>query len=280
MQKKPKISIILPTHNGGDHIILSIKSIQEQSFSDWELIVVIDGSTDATLELVSKVALSDNRIFIIHNLENKGIQRSLNEGLRRSRGKYIARIDDDDVWFDVYKLKKQYDFLEKNSDHVLVGTGVVLVNEKGFEITRYLLPENNDQIRKKILSQNCFAHPSVLFRKSVIDMAGKYSEDLQYRHVEDYELWLRMGRLGKFANLPRHMIFYRVSAGSISGKNKLNQFKKTIFLSWRYKKDYENFIINFIHVLTKYFIYLVLGWVLNRFGSLRMKTVIIYRKFF
>lgn len=278
MQKK--ISIILPTYNGGDRIGKSIKSVQDQSFQDWELIIVIDGSTDATFERVSRIAKQDSRIVIINNEQNQGIQKTLNDGLKKATGEYIARIDDDDVWIDVRKLQKQIDFLEQNPDYVLVGTGIILVDSKGVEITRYFLPKTDQDIRKRILGQNCFAHPSVMYRKSVINQIGNYSESVQDKHVEDYEFWLRMGTIGKFANLSEYSLLYQVANSSISGKNKLPQLKKCIHLSWRFRKDYELFYRNFFIVCLRYVAYGLFGGILSRSIRLRGKITSFVKKIF
>lgn len=278
MQKK--VSIILPTYNGGDRIGKSIKSVQDQSFQDWELIIIIDGSTDATFERVSRIAKQDSRVVIINNEQNQGIQKTLNDGLKKATGEYIARIDDDDVWVDVRKLQKQIDFLEQNPDYVLVGTGIILVDSKGVEITRYFFPETDQDIRKRILGQNCFAHPSVMYRKSVVEQIGGYSENIQDKHVEDYEFWLRMGIVGKFANLSEYSLLYQVANSSISGKNKLPQLKKCIHLSWRFRKDYELFYRNFFIVCLRYVAYGLFGGILSRSIRLRGKVTSFFKKMF
>lgn len=274
----PVISIILPTYNGGDTVVRAIKSVQNQSFNDWELIVVIDGSTDTTYERVSKMSVSDPRIIIINNTENQGIQKTLNAGLQKVRSNYVARIDDDDEWVDLHKLQKQFDFLESNPEYVLVGTGVVLVDKQQKELTRYLLPESDYEIRTKILGQNCFAHPTVMFRMSAIDQVGKYSEEKNYKHIEDYELWLRMGIIGKFTNLPIYAVHYQVAEQSISGKNKLSQLKKIINLSWKWREKYPNFLKNFTLVLLRYSGYLLFGWLIARSPRFRSLITSVYKK--
>lgn len=274
------ISIILPTYNGGDRIGRSIQSVQNQSFQDWELIIVIDGSTDATFERVSRIAKNDTRIIIVHNEQNQGIQKTLNDGLKKVQGKYIARIDDDDVWFDDRKLQKQYDFLERNDDHVIVGTGMVLVTKKGEELGRYLFPTDDIFIRKKILGQNCFAHPTVMFRKSTIDRIGGYSEKEHHKHVEDHELWLRMGQVGKFANLPDYSILYQVDQQGLSGKNKVTQLKRRWKLCLEFKNNYPDFFQNFLKISFIYIGYRTIGWMFARSMKIRSLVTSWYKKIF
>ncbi len=278
MQKK--VSIILPTYNGGDRIGKSIKSVQDQSFQDWELIIVIDGSTDATFERVSRIAKQDSRIVIINNEQNQGIQKTLNDGLKKATGEYIARIDDDDVWVDVRKLQKQIDFLEQNPDYVLVGTGIILVDKNGKQIDQYLFSASDDEIRKKILGQNCFAHPTVLFRNDIVKKIGGYSEDMNHKHVEDHELWLRMGTIGKMGNIPEYAILYQVNEQGLSGKNKSVQLKRRVQLCITYRKKYPNFLKNVIKITFLYIGYITIGWMFAGSIKVRSKLTAIYKELF
>jgi glycosyltransferase involved in cell wall biosynthesis len=274
------ISIILPTYNGGDCIGRAIKSVQDQSFQDWELLVIIDGSTDTTFERVSKIAQNDSRIVIVNNEQNKGIQKTLNDGIKKSLGKYIARIDDDDVWIDRYKIEKQYSFLEKHKDHVLVGTGMVLMNQQRKDSGQYLFPASDYEIRKKILGQNCFAHSAVMYDKQVVVELGGYSEDKKLEHIEDHELWLRMGTFGKFANINDYAIAYQVSPQSISGKNKLIQFFRKLRICIQYRKQYPYFVKNFLKVVFMLVGYGLVGWIFSDSSNVRSKVTQIYKKFF
>jgi glycosyltransferase involved in cell wall biosynthesis len=277
---KPMLSIILPTYNGGDRIGRAILSVQNQTFHDWELIVIIDGATDATFERVSKIAQQDRRIIIIQNTHNQGIQKTLNEGLEKSQGKYIARIDDDDVWIDKNKLQKQYDFLNKNSEYGIVGTGIILVDKNRRDIGKYFFPENDQDIRKKILGQNCFAHPTVLLRKSIIDQVGGYSEQKKHKHIEDHELWLRIGMVSKFKNIPEYTTAYQVDHTSLSGKNKALQLKRRFMLCSEYRKNYPHFFINIVKITFVYFGYISVGWLFVRSTKVRGRVTEFYKKIF
>jgi glycosyltransferase involved in cell wall biosynthesis len=183
------VSIILPTYNGADRISESIKSVLNQTYTNWELLVIDDGSKDNTKEIVENFAKSEPRIKYIKNENNLGIQKTLNKGIREAKGEYIARIDDDDIWCDLKKLEKQVGFLEKNKDYVLVGTGVIVVDESGKELFRYLVPVSDYDIRERILGKNCFVHSSVVFRKAVVLGLGGYGEGSDVRNMEDYDLW-------------------------------------------------------------------------------------------
>lgn len=250
---KIKVSIIMPVYNGEKYVNKSIKSVLDQNFKDFELIVINDGSTDSTLEKI-KLFL-DVRIKVINNNTNLGIQKSLNIGLKKAKGDYIARIDADDIWINKNKLKKQIDFMENNTDYILCGTGAICVDSKGEEIFRYFKPKSDKDIRNTILSRNCFIHSSVLFRKEIGINLGGYSEDIKYKHIEDYELWLRMGLIGKMYNFSDHDIMYTIHKDSISSKNKVEQLKKSIRVSKVYKNKYPRKIINFIRNTVKLIYY-------------------------
>ena len=170
---------------------------------------------------------------IVHNVNetNLGLQRTLNLGLALAKGGLLARIDNNDEWSDPEKLRDQVSFLNTNPDHALVGTGVIVVNEQGSEILRHLLPWIDEDIRSKLLFKNCFIHSSVVFRKSPVIALGGYSIPPDTRHVEDYDLWLRLGRTTKMANLNRHSVRLRLRAGSISAENKIDQLRKDLKLA-------------------------------------------------
>ncbi|HEY4525882.1 MAG TPA: glycosyltransferase [Candidatus Paceibacterota bacterium] len=230
----PKVSIILPCHNGAKYLPRAIKSVRAQTLTDWELIVVDDGSNDATSPIVMELARSDGRIKLMRNEKNLGIQKSLNRGLVAAKGEYVARIDDDDEWIDKDKLKKQADFLDQNPDCGLIGTGVVEVDENDKELFRYRQPATDAEVRKKILKQNCFTHSSVMFRRQPVIELGGYPETEETKHVEDYDLWLRLGEKWKFANLPDYATKFTLRPGNISSSNKTEQFRKDIALTKKY----------------------------------------------
>jgi len=232
------VSIILPTYNGSRFLKRSIDSVIAQTYSAWELLIMDDGSTDGSFNIITELQQTDSRIRYIKNDSNLGIQKTLNKGIKEARGVYIARIDDDDVWAETDKLEQQIDFLEENPEYVLVGTGVIQIDEQDQEIFRYLLPETDTSIRRGLLAQNRFAHSSVVFRKDiVIDLDG-YNESSEVRHVEDYDLWLRMGTKGMLTNLSMYGVRLTLQASSISGTNKINQFYKNIILIRKYKNYY------------------------------------------
>ncbi len=234
--QKPLVSILLPTYNDASHIVKSLESVLSQSYENWELIIIDDASTDNSNELINKTIENNSKVKYILNKENQGIVKSLNIGLKSANGSLIARIDGDDIWNDKNKLSKQVQFLIKNKNHILVGTFAQRIDESGKIIDNLTYPTDDDEIRKYILIENCFVHSSVLFRKKAAMELGAYSEDLKF--AEDYDLWLRMGKIGKIANIPLSMVQYRYSNEGISQKNKKQQIQNSITIVLKYKSEY------------------------------------------
>ena len=222
----------------------TLETISQQTYANFELIIVDDASTDTTWKVVAEYMEKDPRIRYFKNEQNLKIARSLNYGLRQARGMYIARADDDDPWIDIQKLEKQIAFLEKNSDYALVGTGAIVIDESGKELFRYLQPETDSDIRKKILFINPFTHPSVVFRKSIIEKTGLYDENAL--DVEDWDLWLRIGRQGKFHNLPIYGVNRFYGERGISIKNKKSMAKSRLLLTKKYKNQYPGFFFAYL----------------------------------
>lgn len=249
------VSIILPTYNGADRINESIKSVLNQTYKNWELLVIDDGSKDNTKDVIENFTKSDLRIRYIKNENNLGLQKTLNKGIREAKGEYIARIDDDDIWCDPQKLEKQVEFLDKNKDYILVGTGVIVTDENGKELFRYLVPVSDCDIRERLLGKNCFVHSSVVFRKAVTLELGGYGEGNEVKHMEDYDLWLRIGLKGKFANLPTYSIKWCLRNQSLSSVNRMEIFRKIINLIKNYKDFYPNYYLAMIRSYVRLFIY-------------------------
>lgn len=247
----PKVSVILPVYNGEARIENALRSVLAQRFDDFEILVIDDGSTDRTAEIVKFWSEKDSRVIYSKNEQNLGIQKSLNKGLHLARGEYIARIDDDDEWAFDDKLSKQVAFLDHHPDYVLLGTGTIVVDENGKEIFRFLTTEKDEDIRKEILGKNCFTHASVMFRKSVALSLGGYDESFETRHAEDYDLWLKLGKLGKLANLPIYGVRWMLRKGSISGRNPIFQFKRVLGLCLKYRHDYPNFLAGYLRSLVR-----------------------------
>jgi len=137
-----------------------------------------------------------------------------------------------------------------------VGTGAICINEKGVFLFKYLKEEKDLNIRKKIIGYNCFIHSSVVFKKDAAKEVGMYPENIESKHVEDYDLWLKFGMVGKMYNFPTYDVNYRINENSISSKNKIQQLKNTIKIAKKYKKNYpKNRVINSMRNYMRLIIY-------------------------
>lgn len=275
--KNPRISILLPTYKDAAYIKRAIESVIAQSFTDWELIIIDDGLGGQPLRIIEEFKNKDEKIIYLKNEVNQGIQKSLNLGLAQARGEYIARIDDDDEWIDIEKLEKQIKFLEENKAYVLVGTNARIENEGGELLGVYKIPESDAEIRQRILFKNCFLHPSILASKEKIIEVGGYPEDIEMRHIEDYCLWLRLGLVGKFANLDSASVKITVHPKSLTAQNRIIQAKRMRKLIREYKSSYPGFWLGQVVLLLR-----IVGFTVVRYlpvgGKILYKIQKVYKQ--
>ncbi len=252
----PLVSVLIATYNRGNFITEAIESVLAQSLTDWELIIVDDGSTDNTEAVVASY-LTDPRCRYIKNEQNKNISFTRNRGLAEARGKYIAILDSDDRWHDKDKLKKQISFLENHPDYALVGSRVIAISATGQELTRYDYPLDDKTLRKTILAKNPFTHSSVVYRREILAIIGTY--DLKLNGIEDYDLWLRIGTRFKFANLPDYTLEYRIHGTNISLTGRQKLMRINLNLLAKYHLFYPHFYRAWLRRHFRYWAFTVLS---------------------
>lgn len=208
----PVVSVIMSVYNDKKYVSVAIDSILNQSFKDFEFIIINDGSTDKTLEILNDYERKDSRIVLI-NQENKGLTKSLNIGIKKAKGKYIARMDSDDISHP-QRLQKQIEFLENNQEYGLVGTNVEKIDEKGKHIEFNTTKYSNEEIQKTLYTRNCFAHGSVMINKDLVSKDLYYDEEFKY--AQDYRLWAKIAKKFKIANLREPLYKLRLHENSIS----------------------------------------------------------------
>ena len=213
------VSVLMPAYNAAEHIREAIDSILEQTFTDFEFLIINDGSTDNTVDIISEY--DDPRIKLVHNDGNKGLIYSLNYGLEIAQGKYIARMDADDIAMDT-RLEKQVRFLEDNPDTSILGTAFIFMGTP-HEMHH---PNYNEEIRIKLLDDGAFAHPTVMMRKDSIDSNNiMYNGD--YKYIEDYQFWVEAAIKNlKMANLDEVLLQYRQHSNQVSSQ-KYNEQEET-----------------------------------------------------
>lgn len=209
----PRVTVLMAAYNAEDYLNQAIDSILSQTFSDFEFLILDDGSTDRTPDILADYASKDRRLELIHNNGNVGTTRSLNKGLALARGEYIARMDADDVSLP-HRLEKQVEFLDRRPDVGVVGCQMEVIDEADKPVGTYEVPCDHSMIVWKLLCGRSFAHPSVMIRAAILREAGGYDPSLP--HSQDFELWTRLTAHTRFANLPEIHVRYRTHPGAIS----------------------------------------------------------------
>ena len=214
------VSVIIPVYNRGKFIAESIQSILDQTYQNFELIIVDDASTDNTVSIINQ--FEDSRIKLIEHSSNKGVSAALNLGFKNAKGVYFARQDSDDVSIkDRFEI--QIDFLNNNSDIDICGSAIkTLKNNERFKYPRF----HNDIITS-LLIKSPLASPTIIFRKKVYEIV-KFNESLRFG--EDYDFWSKALFLFKAHNLPKVLVYYRYHQNQISLKNKTKQVKDDLRL--------------------------------------------------
>lgn len=237
----PVVSVILPVYNAEDYVQDSIQSILEQNFTDFEIIIINDGSTDKSESKI--LQFTDSRIRYIKNEVNLKLIATLNLGLELARGKYIARLDADDIALPD-RFTKQVDFLERHPDYGLLGT---YAKEFGFSSNNIQYATSDEAIRYAGIYHNPFVHSSVMIRTSIL-RKYEFRYDVSQLHVEDYDLWLRILSVCKVSNLPECLVFYRVHKDQISNKHYDIQLQNTSKIQARYLETFgfDSFMIPII----------------------------------
>jgi glycosyltransferase involved in cell wall biosynthesis len=226
LSKLPLISIIMPVFNSEKYIKQAIESILDQSYKKFEFIIIDDASSDSTFEILNAYSKTDKRIHLFRNRKNLGVTKTLNLALTHSSGKYIARMDADD-WSYPDRLELQVVLMEKNPNVVVSGSYVAVcdANLKIKYIRKY--HHSDKEIRKHIFRYSPFAHPATIWNSSVIKKE-LYNEILTT--CQDYELYFRMGKIGKFMNIDKELLKLRLHEKSVSVLKHDLQWKNTVLI--------------------------------------------------
>ncbi|HDL01964.1 MAG TPA: glycosyltransferase, partial [candidate division Zixibacteria bacterium] len=183
--KSPKVTVLMSVYNDERYLSESVDSILNQTYKDFEFLIINDGSTDRSREILE--SYSDPRIRLVRNDGNIGLTRSLNKGLALAMGEYIARMDADDISLPE-RLEKQVGFLDADSSVGVLGINSLLIDEDGNVLEKLQRPVTHDSIMAEMLTENRFVHSSVMLRKKLLKMSGYYDEKLDM--AQDYELFL------------------------------------------------------------------------------------------
>ena len=237
----PTVSVVLPVFNCEKYIGAAIESIVTQTYRDFELVIVNDGSTDNTESIVRK--FSDPRIIYQKNEKNSGLIYTLNKAIETSKGKYIARMDSDDISLPD-RLQQQCEFLEQHPDVGIVATTIINIDDNDRQLGAWELDRktvSHSTIRKAMLRENCISHPSVMGKA---ELFHRFPYQEQQKNVEDYDLWLRLlANNIQFAKIANPLLLYRIHEASVTSvvlKNK-NFFFKHLHMKLRLLADLGKF---------------------------------------
>ena len=228
MSSPPIVTVLMPVYNGGIYLKEAIESILGQTFRDFELLIIDDGSTDGSYDLVA--AYSDSRIRLVRQDKNHGLVASLNLGLTLARGKFVARMDADDISFPE-RLSRQVDFMDANPSVGICGSWLQTFSMA--ERTLWPSPLAHNEIHAKLLFESALYHPTVFIRKSLFsDQVLRYMED--FPCAEDYELWSRCVSHCRLANIGEVLLYYRIHNKSVGSReaSTMHQSADMVRLGW------------------------------------------------
>ncbi len=225
----PEVSILMSVYNTNEQwLIECIESVLNQSFRNFEFIIILDNPTDRSVDIVRKYAILDDRIIMLLNTENKGLTKNLHDGVLMSRGRYIARIDSDDICF-LNRIEKQFNFMEKHQNVAVLGSYVDSVNENGCHIVNMNNCSNNIK-KNKVKMMFCNAgvvHSTAFIRKDFL-LAHGLNYDVRYKKAQDYALWCDIVlKAGIIQCIHHPLVTYRIHAGQIT--NTFGMEQKTTF---------------------------------------------------
>jgi glycosyltransferase involved in cell wall biosynthesis len=270
IEKTPLVSVIIPVYNCEQYIRTAVESIIAQSYKNLEIIIIDDGSTDSTWDILNELKLRDGRIATYRNKRNLKIVGTLNFGIEKSNGKYIARMDGDD-YREVDSIYQQVSFLENNQDVVIVGGSIDVCDGDLNVVNHRKYPLIDEEIRAKLFRYNPFAHPAIVIRKSALE-----GNPYLLNWAEDYDIYFRLGNKGKFANLPTTVLKLRTHSSSISQSKVSYQEYLTLYIRLKAVFEYGYTMTNIDKV---YFILQLLSkwlmpvrfrfWLFNKIRSIK-----------
>ena len=246
----PKVSVVMPNYNCENYITESIESILNQSFRDFEFIIIDDASTDNSWGIIQEYAKKDNRIVAVKNEENLKICKTLNKGIGIARWEYIARMDSDDIANDDW-LQKVFDRISSDKTLWLCWANFDFINSLGEKTWEKKFPQEDKECRDAIWFRNPFAHNTVIIPKRVLEEVWWYDDEFVY--AEDLELWIRIWVRYRFCNIQENLVKYR-----ITGWNSI--IKKQRIMINNALKARRKAINLWYHIWIKWMIFYVWTW--------------------
>ena len=218
--REPLVSVVMPVYNAGRFLSVAVNSIRAQSFSDWEMICVDDGSTDGSGQVLDELAQVDDRVRVVHQA-NSGIVGALNSGCELARGPLICRMDSDDIAL-ANRMEQQVAFLKRSPECVAVGGAILEIDADGDPLCCSRLATAHAEIENNLLHRRTgLYHPTTMIRTEAFRAVGGYRPEYQW--VEDHDLWLRLAQRGQLANLDEVVLCYRQHSSSVCWQRSAQQ---------------------------------------------------------
>ena len=231
----PFVSIIMPVYNDESYVSEAIESILSQSYTNFEFIIIDDGSNDNTKVTIRAYAKRDERIIFLENRENLGICETLNRAIQYAQGSYIVRMDSDDI-SEKHRIETQLWFLMDHPDIGIVGSSIRLIDTTWKTLSERHYHTDDAMIRRYLFRYSPFCHPAIMVRKEILDRAWYYDPLLIY--AEDYDLYFRIGKCAKFANIPEILLRYRIHEQSTTAVRIETMERKTLAIRMKAVREY------------------------------------------
>ncbi|MEN7981983.1 MAG: glycosyltransferase family 2 protein [Nanoarchaeota archaeon] len=255
--KNPLVSVVMPVYNSEKYLAEAIESVLNQSFKNFEFIIVDDDSADTSVEIIKKYAQRDKRIKILYNKKNFGIAKTRNRGILEAKGKYIATHDSDDI-STLNRFQMQVKYLEEHCNVGVVGNYIEIFSENHDNTSVRKYPENDKDLRRMIFFACPIAQPTSMIRKEVFEKVGLYNK--KYPPAEDLDLWFRIGTKYELANIPKVLLKYRESLFSATAAKTRLMEKLSLKIRFKncknpmYNFNSKAFLYNSLHLLSLFII--------------------------
>jgi glycosyltransferase involved in cell wall biosynthesis len=248
---EPRVSVVMPAYNAQRYISQAIESILTQTLTDFEFLVIDDGSEDRTAKIVQEYGDRDARVRLLTHGGNRNICNALNTGIRTARGPYIARMDADD-WSYPYRLERQVAFMDAHPEVGVSGGTIEVCDDELRPLNRRTYRRTDAEIRRRLFRYSPFAHPAVIYRTGAARAVGGYDPALA--DAEDYDFYFRLGIAWKFANLPDLLLRLRTTEKSISQSRGRRQERLTIATRFKARAEYgySMSLLDLVYTLLQY----------------------------
>jgi glycosyltransferase involved in cell wall biosynthesis len=272
LDSNEKVSVVLLTVNRFEYLDESISSLLSQTYVDWELIIIQDGNNIDVTSKIKSFIEKDNRVFFYQRPNLNSIGSSINYAIKRATGKYIAILDDDDIWIDINKLQEQVTLFQTNIKLGLTASWAIGIDKNGSQVSEIKKSNNIEFIRKTCLISNPVIHSSALYRKDLAFKIGLYNENIP--DYQDWDFVLKILQEVEINIIPKFMIGYRMWEGNSTSTKVASMIKSTYMIINNHRKYFPNSYLAFIY----YFFFLIYSKLPIRIQKITTKNISVLKK--